>query len=101
MEPAGASQSTEDGLDGLDVPLEATSIQELVGAAAEQVQKKKVVLEKLGRFKKVLDVIKPVCKALSNVSANSRSSGIACSSRVPRFIQQLVQQPPLLDSLSR
>ena len=100
-DPAVVTQLADADQHNQDTPLQTTRVQILVNATTDQVKNKEVVLEKLGRFKAVLNVIKSVGEALGDVSAISRSSRIACSSCVPRFIQQLVRQLPLLDSLSR
>ena len=98
-DPAIVFQLAEADQHNQDTPSQTTYIQILVNATTDQVKNKEVILEKLGRFKGVLDVIKSVGEALSDVSAISRSSRIACSSCVPRSIQQLVRQLPLLNSL--
>ena len=90
MEPAVAPPSPEGIQHDSDALMEATDIREFVGATIEQVQNKIVILEKLGRFKKVLDTIKTIGEALSDVSSTARGPCIACSLCVPRFIQQLV-----------
>ena len=83
-----ASQVTETNQHNHGTPSHATNIQGLIEATSNPVRNKEVILEKLGRFKGVLNVIKSVGEALVDVSTIAPNSCIACSSRAVRFIQR-------------
>ena len=57
-------------------------------AATKQAQNKKVVLEKLGKFKIVLDVIRSVGEVLSDVSVSEMSLHATCSFSGVRYIRR-------------